>query len=166
MTKNFRLGLAVLAMTATSVVAANTLSFETGVAGSSFSNSVLVTPTLDNTLSVLVNGGLGQYSALSLLIDGEAVLSPATLNRNRLTVISFNDASNVNYLLKANQTYTLTVMGTVASSFVGNASKFTIGSTNANLMAVTPVPEPESWAMLLAGLGFVGFVARRRARKV
>jgi len=28
--------------------------------------------------------------------------------------------------------------------------------------AVTPVPEPESWAMLLAGLGFVGALARRR----
>jgi len=27
---------------------------------------------------------------------------------------------------------------------------------------VTPVPEPETWAMLLAGLGVVGFAARRR----
>lgn len=28
--------------------------------------------------------------------------------------------------------------------------------------AVTPVPEPETYAMLLGGLGVVGFVARRR----
>jgi hypothetical protein len=28
--------------------------------------------------------------------------------------------------------------------------------------SAAPVPEPESWAMLLAGLGLVGFVARRR----
>lgn len=28
--------------------------------------------------------------------------------------------------------------------------------------ALAPVPEPESWAMLLAGLGFVGVAARRR----
>jgi hypothetical protein len=28
----------------------------------------------------------------------------------------------------------------------------------------TPVPEPETWAMLLAGLGLVGFAARRRAK--
>ncbi|WP_374049964.1 FxDxF family PEP-CTERM protein [Nitrosomonas sp. sh817] len=27
---------------------------------------------------------------------------------------------------------------------------------------VTPVPEPETYAMLLAGLGLVGFMARRR----
>jgi MYXO-CTERM domain-containing protein len=27
---------------------------------------------------------------------------------------------------------------------------------------VTPVPEADTWAMLLAGLGLVGFAARRR----
>jgi hypothetical protein len=31
--------------------------------------------------------------------------------------------------------------------------------------AVTPVPEPESYAMLLAGLGLMGAIARRRSRK-
>jgi len=25
-----------------------------------------------------------------------------------------------------------------------------------------PIPEPESWAMLLSGLGLLGFIARRR----
>jgi hypothetical protein len=29
-------------------------------------------------------------------------------------------------------------------------------------VAVTAVPEPETYAMLLAGLGLVGFAARRR----
>ena len=29
-------------------------------------------------------------------------------------------------------------------------------------MAVNPVPEPETYAMLLAGFGLLGFVARRR----
>ena len=28
-----------------------------------------------------------------------------------------------------------------------------------------PVPEPESWAMLMAGLGLIGFAARRRQAK-
>lgn len=31
--------------------------------------------------------------------------------------------------------------------------------------AVTPVPEPESYAMILAGLGLMGGIARRRANK-
>jgi hypothetical protein len=30
---------------------------------------------------------------------------------------------------------------------------------------VTPVPEPSQWAMMLAGLALVGFIARRTSRK-
>ena len=33
-------------------------------------------------------------------------------------------------------------------------------------LAVTPIPEPETYAMLIAGLGLMGFVARRRQRKL
>jgi hypothetical protein len=32
----------------------------------------------------------------------------------------------------------------------------------ASMSSVTPVPEPESYAMLLAGLGLIGFTASRR----
>jgi hypothetical protein len=35
-----------------------------------------------------------------------------------------------------------------------------------NLPAVNAVPEPETYAMLLAGLGLMGFVARRRQRNL
>lgn len=48
----------------------------------------------------------------------------------------------------------LTVLGTPlveSQGFVGSLS-----------LKVTPVPEPETYAMLLAGLGLVGFMARRR----
>jgi PEP-CTERM motif len=34
-----------------------------------------------------------------------------------------------------------------------------------NYVEVTPIPEPETYAMLLAGLGLLGFVARRRKLK-
>lgn len=36
------------------------------------------------------------------------------------------------------------------------------GSYNGNVSLVSPVPEPETYGMLLAGLGMIGFVARRR----
>lgn len=36
------------------------------------------------------------------------------------------------------------------------------GVAGANFAALAPVPEPGSWALLLAGLGFMGWVARRR----
>ena len=35
--------------------------------------------------------------------------------------------------------------------------------SNVSLRAVTAVPEPETWGMLLAGLGLVGGIARRKA---
>jgi hypothetical protein len=31
--------------------------------------------------------------------------------------------------------------------------------------SINPVPEPESYAMLLAGLGLLGFVSRNRKKK-
>jgi len=31
---------------------------------------------------------------------------------------------------------------------------------------VTPVPEPEAYAMLMAGLGLLGFIARRRRKSL
>ena len=36
------------------------------------------------------------------------------------------------------------------------------GTANSRLFVLTAVPEPETYAMLLAGLGLVGFAARRR----
>ncbi len=36
------------------------------------------------------------------------------------------------------------------------------GTYNGTVSLVSPVPEPETYGMLLAGLGMIGFVARRR----
>ena len=37
---------------------------------------------------------------------------------------------------------------------------------HAELASVTAVPEPETYAMLLAGLGLMGLVARRKAGRI
>ena len=34
-----------------------------------------------------------------------------------------------------------------------------------NVVTVTPVPEPSQWAMMLAGLGLVGWIVRRNAKQ-
>ena len=48
----------------------------------------------------------------------------------------------------------------------GNSVKLYLDGNNAlNIAAVTAVPEPESFAMLLAGLGLMGAIARRRNKK-
>lgn len=48
-----------------------------------------------------------------------------------------------------------------ASMATGGQETFFVGNAN-NL---SPIPEPESYAMMLAGLGLMGFMARRRSKK-
>ncbi len=49
-------------------------------------------------------------------------------------------------------TYTLQIKGQVAGSS---------GGSYAGILNIVPVPEPETYAMLLAGLGLMAFMARR-----
>jgi len=76
----------------------------------------------------------------------------------------------------------LTFSGTAAASYTlsGPAIQYVLFSSDAESWAgtnltidslqftapVAPVPEPETYAMLLAGLGLMGFTARRRKNKV
>lgn len=62
--------------------------------------------------------------------------------------------------------YVLTVAGTAAplvSSMPGVAGNYGIYTVHGSL---APIPEPESYAMFLAGLGVIGAVAHRRQSKV
>lgn len=60
------------------------------------------------------------------------------------------------------------ILGTVvagdwnANLTLGNSKAFAATDVAGFAAAVSPVPEPETWAMLLAGLGLAGFAARRR----
>jgi hypothetical protein len=54
--------------------------------------------------------------------------------------------------LNPSDTYALRLTGTTLAS----------GGSYAGSINVTPVPEPESYALFLAGLGLMGFIARRR----
>lgn len=65
---------------------------------------------------------------------------------------------------------TLLGAGTYQLSISGNsrvAGAVYTAMTNGNLagVSITPVPEPESYAMFLAGLGIMGAVVRRRSKK-
>lgn len=43
-----------------------------------------------------------------------------------------------------------------------DSGEFTGTALNATAFTVTPVPEPEAWALMLAGLGLTGWMSRRR----
>lgn len=47
----------------------------------------------------------------------------------------------------------------------GQASPNALDRPKARFGAVTPVPEPSEWAMMLAGLALVGYIVRRGTRR-
>ena len=53
----------------------------------------------------------------------------------------------------------------VSNTIFGNGASFNLASNGAlvySTNAITPIPEADTWAMMLLGLGFMGFVARRK----
>lgn len=80
---------------------------------------------------------------------------------------TFGDFNNVNWGW-ANSTFTYTASATGAVSFVLGVVDVGDSSYTSELrvdnITVSAVPEPESYLMLLAGLGLMGSIARRRSQ--
>jgi MYXO-CTERM domain-containing protein len=62
--------------------------------------------------------------------------------------------------------YELTKNGAAAGTVVNSHLLGTVNLTEAGALAISPVPEADSWAMLLAGLALVSSIARRRSVSV
>ena len=88
--------------------------------------------------------GFSLFNSTGQLLGGTMLSTGAT------------DSWSLNYNDLAAGSYYLQVQG----SLVSNAA----GKYYANI-ALAPVPEPETYAMMLAGLGMLGFAARRRKHK-
>jgi len=152
---------AVLVAAANSHAAGTSASFEEATNGA-FAESFVVTPAVTNKLILRVTGLASQFSALSAsLWSGAsqiAVFNSVSLNGNRTILVS--DAANSAFSLLAGQAYTLKVTGTSAA--LPNTAK---GAVVVNFGTVSPVPEPESFALLLAGLGLIGAAIKRSRQK-
>ena len=58
----------------------------------------------------------------------------------------------------------LTAVNTFQGSTLYSAQKY-VNDRHQDYLVITSVPEPESYALLLAGLGLIGTIARRRSQK-
>ena len=164
MKKTFRISLiaAGLALAGTAHAVADPSSFQT-VADQSFVEYFSVTPTATNKLILVVSGLSSHYSSLSFkFLDGAPAGTSfaATLSNGNWTA-AFNDIRNGAQSLTGGTAYKFEIDGVTVQNPAGGFGIVSITSTNG---AVTPVPEPESYAMLLAGLGLMGTIARRRSK--
>lgn len=112
------------------------------LSGFSFSPTAGLQPTVTFSFFDLYSGSVNGASFLA---------ATGTFGFNSIYAQVFgNNLGSGDYFLK--------VVGTVGSGGGSYGGNFTL--------ATLPVPEPESYAMFLAGLGLMGFIARRRSRQV
>jgi PEP-CTERM motif len=123
--------------------------------------------TLSGTNAILSSGiTLNVYSATGTLLEQHTAANGLTLNQ---VASGLGGSGLVFGLTAAEQTQLANTMAANAGNEV-----FTVGATFSNsaggpetisaarLTQVAAVPEPETYALMLAGIGALGFVARRR----
>jgi hypothetical protein len=112
--------------------------------------------------------GLNQHLRVDLLSGNADAFSTGsdvlrTFYLGGATGRSFGDLSNGYIDFSFDVTDLLAAGGTFQLRFasVANVAALQVGIDNVSLN-VTAVPEPESWALMLAGIGLIGAVARKR----
>lgn len=152
MLKKF-LATSLMAVTMLGQAQAQNISFVDGEA--SFAKSITARGSDTYTFSFdgLVSGVydvVGAFSGYNFNVTG-ATFNGSVLNTANLGSFSFG---SITY--NGTSPFVLTITGTRNGSIAAGFS--------GSLIAVSPVPEPESIAMMLAGLGVIGAVVRRRNR--
>ncbi|MES2369960.1 MAG: PEP-CTERM sorting domain-containing protein [Pseudomonadota bacterium] len=164
---------------------ANTSSIHWGVYGTTVGNSaagttVLTTKSVDNAINGQnVSNFAGKANSL-ISVYGAACSSCgfSEITTGDAASASWDDNGGVSSLTSVLTTslgqsmdfYKYVSTGTKAANmptatafaFGGDADYFTLSSTGALTYTVAAVPEAETYAMMLAGLGLVGFMVRRR----
>ena len=151
------IGLGLLALSG--MANANSLTFNEKQ-GSSFEQLLTVSPSVTNKTLFQVSGSDIQFDSLSFSVIEVGLTKPATLS-NGVWSAAFKDSSDKAYELTGGKSYQVKISGNTRAGLIGGEGTVSI---NALYAVVTMVPEPESYAMLLAGLGLLGVIARRRAR--
>ncbi len=90
-----------------------------------------------------------------------------TIGNNTLLAGVANATSTHNWIKYTLNNFQLNVSGVTRLEFFANGTSDSLGGSldNVSVTAVSPVPEAETYAMLLAGLGVLGVASRRRRNK-
>lgn len=134
----------------------------------------------ENGWSATVGAGLGVYhktgdtsddnitsgEMLTITFDQVVTLTAIGLRSEGHNFTSWGAGKT--FLLDGVSTLLPQNVGSIAVNMTGQVFTFAYGGTNADQfylssLTAVPVPEPQSWAMLLAGLGALGFTLRRRS---
>ena len=112
-----------------------------------------------------------QTLATGSLINGTEVTTPANGNTafvpSANATLTFTQSAGKQLFFSPQPFYTkaFAAFTNAVSTVQPFAGGFMINNGGGNLNFATPIPEPESYALMLAGLGLIGFVANRRSKK-
>ena len=129
----------------------NTASFSTSVTGSftdfwTFNVAAPGASAAASATNIAFNGGGGITSFAGLLSTVNLTATPTVS-----PPVTVNVLSGFTGVLSPGA-YTLRISGTAGAG----------GASYGGNVVLTPIPEPETYALMLAGLGVVGFMAARR----
>ncbi|HEX5341155.1 MAG TPA: choice-of-anchor E domain-containing protein [Duganella sp.] len=160
-----------------------TIEYGSAVSGQVALSNSSTTKNKTTTVGLTTTMTLTGPGALALGGDSETLFSgvAATAVKNTSNVVVASGSGNLfsSYALSAGEFGLFTGTGNVAASLAINAagssvgqtgitSKFTTYATGVGKVIYTydiaPVPEPETYGMLLLGLGVVAFAAKRKSR--
>ncbi|MDP3538839.1 MAG: PEP-CTERM sorting domain-containing protein [Azonexus sp.] len=136
-------------------------------------NDVIRSAILDGQLFVgKVNTALAGADSVAVTSASTAFAGQVTFRENLRGQIDFSNAGGV-----ANNSFA-TGLGfmridaaatgiakSVYNEYLDGSSAVNAWVDSTNTLHIAAVPEPESYAMLLAGLGMIGFMARRRNKR-
>ena len=105
----------------------------------------------------------GSITTIGFTKSSNIDFTAATLNGEAFTLSGGGLGHNFGFtgLIPAAGSLIVKVWGIAAP---GLAAGSAISGSYGGNVAVSPIPEPETYAMMMAGLGLVGFMARRRKK--
>lgn len=128
----------------------------TGGLDNTYSFSTIINTSGSKTLTFTLSSiAAGVYDVLGSLAGSNFLISSASFNGQALDVVTFGNFSYSPIEYSGLSPFTVSITG----SKVGVGPGLLSGS-----VIVSAVPEPESIAMMLAGLGIIAAVVRRRIR--